>query len=84
LINFPKQNHKTYVSSKAQLGHSKQNIDPFGLACFWVYAKQLMQINKLLCMIHKLVKVVYEKNSYEDTIFVSENLWNNIKAYLFV
>jgi len=42
---------------------------------FWAYAKQLMQINKLLCTIHKLVKVVYEKTPYEDTISVSENLW---------
>jgi len=25
----------------------------------------------LLCIIHKLVKVVYEKTAYEDTIFVS-------------
>jgi len=33
-----------------------------------------MQINKLLCIIHKLVKVVYEKTAYEDTIFVSENI----------
>jgi len=33
-----------------------------------------MQINKLLYTIHKLVKVVYEKTTYEDTIFVSENL----------
>jgi len=27
-----------------------------------------MQINKLLFIIHKLVKVVYEKTTYEDTI----------------
>jgi len=33
-----------------------------------------MQINKLLCIIHMLVKVVYEKTTYEDTILVSENL----------
>ena len=33
-----------------------------------------MQINKLLCIIHKLVKVVYEKAIYEDTIFISDNL----------
>jgi len=45
--------------------------------------KQLMQINKLLWYVHKLVKVVYEKTTYEDTIFVSENLWINIRAYLF-
>jgi len=42
-----------------------------------------MQINNLLCIIHKLVKVVYEKATYEYTIFVSENLWIFIKAYLF-
>jgi len=42
-----------------------------------------MQKNKLLFNIHKLVKVVYEKTTYEDTIFVNENLWINIKAYLF-
>jgi len=34
-------------------------------------------------IIHKLVKVVYEKTANEDTIFVSENLRINIKAYLF-
>jgi len=33
-----------------------------------------MQINILLCIILTLVKVGYEKTSYEDTIFVSENL----------
>jgi len=27
-----------------------------------------MQIHKLLCIIHKLVKVVYDKTAYEDTI----------------
>jgi len=43
----------------------------------------LMQINKLLCIIHKFVKVVYEKAAQEETIFVSENLWINIKADLF-
>jgi len=32
---------------------------------------ELMQINKLLCIIHKLVKLVYEKTAYE--VF-SENL----------
>jgi len=42
-----------------------------------------MQINELLCIIHKLIKVVYEKTAYEDTIFISKNLWINIKAYLF-
>jgi hypothetical protein len=44
---------------------------------------ELMQINKLLCIIHNHVKVVYQKTAYEDTIFGSENLWINIKAYLF-
>jgi hypothetical protein len=33
-----------------------------------------MQINKLLCIVHKLVMVGYEKTSYEDTIFVCEIL----------
>ena len=42
-----------------------------------------MQKNKLLFIIHKLVKVVYQQRTYEDTIFVSENLLTNIKAYLF-
>jgi len=42
-----------------------------------------MQKNKLLFIIHKLVKVVYQQTTYEDTIFVRENLWINIKAYLF-
>jgi len=32
-----------------------------------------MQINKFLCIIHKFVKVVFEKTAYVDTIFVSEN-----------
>jgi len=33
-----------------------------------------MQINKFLCIIHKLVKVVYQNTTYEDTIFNGENL----------
>jgi len=33
-----------------------------------------MQINKLVGIIQKFVKVVYEKTVYEDTIFVSKNL----------
>jgi len=32
-----------------------------------------MQISKL-CIIHKFAKKVYEKKTYEDTIFVNENL----------
>jgi hypothetical protein len=56
---------------------------PFRLSLFWAYAEQLMQINKLLFIIHELVKVVYEKTTYEDKAFVSENLWINIKTYLF-
>jgi len=40
----------------------------------------LMQINKLICIIHKLVKVVYGKTAYEDAVFVSENLRIGIKA----
>jgi hypothetical protein len=49
-------------------------LGPFGLAYFLAYPEQLMKINKLLCIIHKLVKIVYEKTAYENTIFVSENL----------
>jgi len=37
-----------------------------------------MQINKFFRIIHKLVKVVYVKTAYEDTIFISENFWINI------
>jgi hypothetical protein len=33
--------------------------------------------------INKLFNVVYDKTTYKDTIFVGENLWINIKAYLF-
>jgi len=33
-----------------------------------------MQINMSLCIIYKLINVVYKKTVYEDTIFVSENL----------
>jgi hypothetical protein len=33
-----------------------------------------MQINKFLYIIHKLVKVVYEKTAYEDAIFAIGNL----------
>jgi hypothetical protein len=32
---------------------------------------------------YKLVKVVYEKTTNEDTILVRENIGLNIKAYLF-
>jgi len=42
-----------------------------------------MQINKLLCIIHKFVKVLMKKKTYEDSTFVSENLRIEIKAYLF-
>jgi hypothetical protein len=57
----------------------------FEITYFWVYAKQLMQINKLLCIIHKLVKIVYKKTAFEDIIFASEteNLWISIKVSLF-
>jgi len=44
---------------------------------------ELMQINKLSCISYKLVKVVYEKTTYEGTIFVSENLWIKMIAYIF-
>jgi len=33
-----------------------------------------MQINKFLFIIHKFVKVIYEKTTYENTNFISENL----------
>jgi len=33
-----------------------------------------MQINKFLCITHKLIKEVYEKTAYENTNFVTENL----------
>jgi len=42
-----------------------------------------MQINMFLYIIHELVKVVYEKTTDEDKIFVNDNLWINIKVYLF-
>jgi len=42
-----------------------------------------MQLNKFLFIIHKFVKVVCEKTTYEDKYFVNENLWINIKTYLF-
>jgi len=48
----------------------------------WAYF-ELMQIIKLLFIIHELLKVVYEKTTYEDKVFVSENLWIHIKVYLF-
>lgn len=47
---------------------------PFVSAYFLAYAKQLMQINKLLLVSHMLVKAVYEKPTYEDTIFVNGRL----------
>jgi len=31
----------------------------------------------------KRVKVVFEKTTYEEAIFISESLWINIKTYLF-
>jgi len=42
-----------------------------------------MQIIKLICIIHKLVNVVYEKIVYEDITFVNENLYIIVKACLF-
>jgi len=38
------------------------------------YTKQLRKINKVFCIIHKFVKLIYEKTAYENTIFVGENL----------
>jgi hypothetical protein len=32
---------------------------------------------------YKFLKVIYEKTIYKDTIFVSENLWIDIKLNLF-
>jgi len=43
-----------------------------------------MQISKILYNIHKLVKVVYDKTDYEDTIFVSENLWINKSLFIWI
>jgi hypothetical protein len=39
-----------------------------------LYKKKIMHY-------YKLFKVIYEKLAYKNTIFVSENLWNNIKFY---
>jgi hypothetical protein len=33
---------------------------------------------------YKFVKTVYKKTPYKNTILVSENLWNNLKAFIFV
>jgi hypothetical protein len=33
---------------------------------------------------YKFFKVVYEKKTYKNTIFVNKNLWINIKIYLFI
>jgi len=60
-----------------------QNKGPFGLGLFLTYVKQLMQINKLLYIIHEFVNVVYEKTVHEDAIIVNENLKSNIKTNLF-
>lgn len=73
-------NISSYLISTYLIG---LNQGPFGLAYFRAYVKQLMHINKLLCIIYKLVKLVYEKTTYEDAIFVSKNLKINIKPYLF-
>lgn len=37
-----------------------------------------MKINKISCIIHKFVRVVYEKLAYEDPIFVSEDLTSKL------
>jgi len=44
-------------------------MGPFRLVYFWTLCKTACQSS--LC-----------KTTYEDTIFVSENLWIDIKAYL--
>jgi len=54
-------------------------LGPVWIGLLSAYAKHLMQINKLLSIIHMLVKVVYEKIAYEDTNFNSEYLRINIK-----
>jgi len=33
-----------------------------------------MEINKFLCIVHKFFNIVHEKISYEDTIFINDNL----------
>jgi hypothetical protein len=44
-------------------------FEPLEITYFRAYAKKLMQINKFLYIIHKLVGIVYEMATYEDTIF---------------
>jgi len=56
------------------LSYKLLELGPFGLGLFWSCAKQLMQTNKFLCIIHKFVNVVYEKTVYKETTFVSEKL----------
>lgn len=46
-------------------------MGPFGLTCFLAYAKQFIQINKIFKLIHNLVKVVYDKIAYKDTILLA-------------
>jgi len=36
-----------------------------------------------VCIIHKLVKIVYKKQRMKIHFFIGETLWMNIKAYLF-
>jgi len=38
----------------------------------------------LLCVIYKFFNVVYIKTTYEDTIFVGENLWINIEVFIYL
>jgi len=53
-------------------------IDLFLSICKTIYANK-----EDFYDIYNLVKVVYEKTTYEDTIFVSKNLTINVKTYLF-
>jgi hypothetical protein len=43
--------------------------------CFDSLILELMQINMPLCIIYKLVNVVYEKTVYDVRIFVSERTY---------
>jgi len=50
------------------------DIGPLSRPFLNLFILELMQINMSLCIIYKLVNVVYEKTIYEGTIFVNENL----------
>jgi len=70
ISEFKKQNNLFYFRQITLIYINNSSIKGvFGLSYF-----ELMQINKLLFIIHELVMVVYEKTTYEDKIFVCENL----------